>query len=115
MTLTLKQHSSGLIKQVPAGFSWTTLLFGAFVPLLRGDIKWFIIFMILAIITFGFAWFVIPFVYNKIYMKELLAKGYIPADELTKNYLVQKGLIVADNSNTASDTTNQSSIENKEA
>jgi len=101
--ITLKHATSGLVKQVPVGFSWTTLLFGAFVPLLRGDIKWFIIFMVVSILTVGLAWFVIPFVYNKIYIKELLQRGFVPADEFSKNYLVQKGLIIGNNTTNSSD------------
>jgi len=96
MTIHLKHPTTNLVKEVKLGFSWTTLFFGAFVPLIRGDLKWFIIFFIIAIITGGLAWFIIPFLYNKIYIKGLLEKGFVPADDLTKNILVQKGYIAAE-------------------
>ena len=46
----LKQSTSGLIKKGRVGFSWTTLIFGALVPLVRGDLKWFIIMLLLALL-----------------------------------------------------------------
>ncbi len=75
------------MKEVAIGFSWTTLLFGAFVPLLRGDVVWFILFFILTIITAGIAWFFIPFMYNKMYIKKLISKGFVPADDVSRNEL----------------------------
>jgi hypothetical protein len=84
------------IKQVPIGFSWTTLLFGVFVPLIRGDIKWFIIFLLLAFMTFGLAWLVIPFLYNKIYVKDLVSRGFVPVDEMSKFELRSRGIYFRD-------------------
>jgi len=40
-----------------------------------------------AIMTSGLAWLIVPFLYNKIYIKELLQKGFIPVDEFSKNHL----------------------------
>ena len=47
MIIQLKS-SSGLTETVKVGFSWTTLLFGWLVPLLRGDLKWAIIMFIVS-------------------------------------------------------------------
>lgn len=58
------------------GFSWTTLFFGCFVPLLRGDLKWAFIMFILAFLTCGISWFIVPFTYNKSYINDLQTKGY---------------------------------------
>lgn len=80
---TLK-NQNGATKTVKDGFSWTTFFFGAFVPLLRGDWKWFLIMMVASAVS----GFLIPFVgpsivgiafsffYNKLYLTDLLNKGY---------------------------------------
>ena len=75
MIVTL-ENQAGLRKQVKDGFSWTTLFFGCLVPLIRGDIKWFAIMFILAIITCGISWLVMPFIYNKKYVEDLMMKGF---------------------------------------
>jgi hypothetical protein len=93
MIINLKHKDTEVIKSVPLGFSWTTLLFGALVPLLRGDLKWFFISILIAFFTFGLGWFIIPFFYNKIYIKNLMEKGYVPADDFSKQTLAAKGLI----------------------
>lgn len=82
----------GIVKQVKLGFSWTMLFFGIFVPLIRGDFKWFLITLIASVITCGFAWLVFPFIYNKIYIKELIEKGWLPADEVAVNALKSKNI-----------------------
>ncbi len=87
-------NNSGLIKEADWGFSWKTLIFGAFVPLLRGDLAWFFIGIFLAVCTFGFAWVVFPFYYNKIFVKKLLAQGFYPLDELSRMTLVNAGIIL---------------------
>ncbi|MGL6009631.1 MAG: HrgC protein [Culicoidibacterales bacterium] len=63
--------------EVKEGFSWTTLFFGLFVPLLRGDLKWAAIMFVLAAITLGLSWLAVPFFYNKKYIQDKLAKGYV--------------------------------------
>lgn len=89
----LLKNNANVVKNVPTGFSWTVLFFGCFVPLFRGDIKWFIAMLILAIITSGLSWLVLPFTYNKSYIKGLLEHGFVPADAKTKKYLEDKGII----------------------
>ncbi|MBM7836474.1 DUF2628 domain-containing protein [Clostridium sardiniense] len=70
------ENETGLRKQVKQGFSWTTFFFGGFVPLFRGDLKWFFIMWILAIPTFGISWLIMPFIYNKKYIEGLMMKGF---------------------------------------
>ncbi len=88
MKVILK-HESGLVKEVKKGFSWTFFFFGLFVPLIRGDLKWAIIMLLLQALagafTFGIGALVVSlifaFIYNKIYIKGLLEKGYRPTEE----------------------------------
>ncbi len=40
-------------KESYVGFSWTTFFFGPFVPLFRGDFKWFFI-MLVGLLTLGY-------------------------------------------------------------
>ena len=75
MKQTMK-NEIGQVKIVKEGFSWTMLFFGIFVPLYRGDWKWFLIILIANIFTYGWASVVFAFIYNKIYINDLLEKGY---------------------------------------
>jgi hypothetical protein len=94
MKVMLKHTQSGMVKEVKVGFSWTTLFFGFWPAIFRGDIKWAIIQFIVDLVTLGVAALVWPFIYNKIYIKGLLEKGYAPADETAKSALVTKGIPV---------------------
>ncbi|MFC0525996.1 DUF2628 domain-containing protein [Pontibacillus salicampi] len=104
MKVTLT-NDGGITKRVKCGFSWTTLLFGFFPALFRGDLKWaaimFITAAVLGSFTFGIggiiADIVFAFIYNKIHIKELIEKGYHPADEESRRMLVEQEII----SNTA--------------
>ena len=71
-----KFEKKGVVKRAPKGFSWTTLLFGWFVPLIRGDIKWFAIMLICNLLTFGISHFVFPFFYNKNYTNQLKMEDF---------------------------------------
>ena len=103
--VVLKHSTSSLLKEAPLGFSWTTLFFGFFPALFRADIKWGIIMFIVAIVTAGLSWFVFPFIYNKIYVRGLLEKGYLPADEGGSNLLASRGIMLASSETTASTAT----------
>ena len=99
------KNDAGVMKNVKVGFSWTTFFFGFFPALFRGDLKWAAIMFITAAavgaFTLGFgAWIpgiIFSFIYNKIFIKELLEKGYRPADE-SSHALLQSSGIIAGNS-----------------
>lgn len=74
---TMINNRTGSRKQAKRGFSWTMLFFGVLVPLFRGDLLWFVISLVLAIVTSGVSWLILPFFYNSIYMNGLLNKGYV--------------------------------------
>ena len=99
--VTLKHRESGLMKKCATGFSWTMLFFSLIVPLVRGDLKWAVILFalgsIIGIPTFGIGALgvhtVFAFVYNKIYIRNLMERGFVPANETSKNWCIANGLL----------------------
>ena len=95
MTVSLRHTHSGMLKSAPVGFSWTTFFFGPFPALFRGDLKWFIIMLIVGVFTIWIANFIIfGAIYNKRYLVDLMSKGFTPADEHSRNVLAQKGIVI---------------------
>lgn len=96
-------NAVGVAKEVKVGFSWTTLFFGFFPALFRGDLKWAVIMFIasavVGVFTFGLgAWvpgIIFSFIYNQMYIKELLEKGYLPSNEYAHDALRRKGILAA--------------------
>jgi hypothetical protein len=91
--MNINLEKNNVLKTVKLGFSWTFFFFGIFIPLFRGDLKWFLIILISTIFTYGLALFVFMFVYNKIYVKDLLEKGYKPADKFSEKALKTRNII----------------------
>jgi len=91
-TVNLKNNAN-VTRTGVVGFSWTTFFFGPLVPLFRGDWKWFIIMLITSFFTLWFSIVILSFIYNKIYTRSLLENGYFPADEHSRQLLVQADLI----------------------
>lgn len=75
-TIIFKNPNTGVVKEAPVGFSWTIFFFGFFPPLFRSDWKWTIIMFVIAMITIGLSNFVFMFIYNKLYIKDLIGTGY---------------------------------------
>lgn len=90
MRINLKHKNSGAVRQTKLGFSWTKLLFGCLPALFRGDFKFFLIMLL----TTPIGPIIFAFIYNKLYIKNLLEKGYHHADDMSRNALVQKGIIL---------------------
>lgn len=74
--LVMENPKTGQIKEAPAGFSWTVFFFSFFPALFRGDWKWAIIMFIIASLTVGLSGLVFMFIYNKLYIKDLISDGY---------------------------------------
>lgn len=84
MKITLRNQQTGHEIGTKQGFCWTTVFFGALVPLFRGDLKWalimFVVHALVAVVTFGIGllvtYLVFGFIYNGRYISDLQAKGY---------------------------------------
>lgn len=81
MTLSL----NGARRSVPAGFSWTTLFFGPIPALLRGDLKWGAIQILVHLLlswTFGIGNLIMAVVfagiYNQKHLEGLIERGWEP-------------------------------------
>jgi len=102
MTITLKNKNTGVIKQVSPGVNWLIVLVGFFGPLFRLDWKYFFIMLavdaalvllyppVIVGFTIGMA-----ITYNKLYIKDLIKQGFIPADDYSSKILADKNLYVA--------------------
>lgn len=74
--IVFENPRTGHIKKAPVGFSWTVAFFVFFPPMFRGDWKWAIIMFLLACITGGLSALVFMFIYNKLYIKDLIGAGF---------------------------------------
>ena len=83
------------------GFSWRAVFLGPFEPLIRGDLKWFFLYIALAFVTGGLFTLAFPFMYNKSYTQELIDEGFEPADEKSEMLLEEYGIRFFRSSSTA--------------
>ena len=101
----MKHKETGLTKDGFIGYSWTTLFFGSFPALFRGDfitfIGVFVVLIILGIISFGIGAFIAmivwSFLYNKYYTRKLIEKGYQFDDTPELNKTAEQFVGVAKN------------------
>lgn len=75
--ITFRNKETGQYKEATVGFSWTVFFFGFFVPLIRGDMKNAMILLFLGLFTLGGINIIYAFIYNKIYMQDLISQGYM--------------------------------------
>ena len=75
-TETLRHPLTGQTREAPIGVAWTVLFFGCFPPLFRSDWKWAVIMCLAALFTYGLSSLVFMFIYNDLYMKDLMKDGY---------------------------------------
>jgi len=75
--INMKHPQTGLIKTGFYGYSWTTLCWGGFPALFRGDVITGLVVIVLNIFTWGVAGLIWGFFYNKNFTAKLIEKGYV--------------------------------------
>ncbi|PWC39298.1 hypothetical protein [Azospirillum sp. TSO35-2] len=88
----MKHPQTGLTKKGLVGFSWTTLFFGGFPALFRGDWGMGLLLMVLSIFTGNLSGLIAAFLYNKHYTSKLIEKGYQFADTDALNSIARAKL-----------------------
>lgn len=83
----------GQLRTAKVGFSWTVLFFCFCVPIFRGDAKWAVIMFASNVLTLWLANLIFCFTYNGTYIRELLSRGFQPADVESRKILINKGFI----------------------
>ncbi|MFM6991627.1 MAG: hypothetical protein ACKOWD_10100 [Rhodoferax sp.] len=83
---------SGLVKTGYIGYSWTYLLFGWFVPLVRGELGVAVLHLVITVFSAGISQLIFPFLFNRQYMQRMLIAGW-HLDPLDANFeLAQRAL-----------------------
>ncbi|MDC2828987.1 hypothetical protein PO250_01375 [Limosilactobacillus mucosae] len=123
--VNLKNETTNQVKQCKLGWSWTVFFFSFWPMLFRQDwiylicyAAWEVIGNTIAFsndgafITVSSADFIIRIVmsvmYNTLYVKGLLKKGWKPADEASKKLMQAKGIVLTESAKSAEKAANQS-------
>ena len=72
----MKNPQTGQIKTGYWGYSWTYLLFGFWVPLIRGELGVAALHFLFTVVTCGLWQVIVSFIYNKQYTHRLIEKGF---------------------------------------
>ena len=64
-------QASGIVKVGYVGYSWTYLVFGWFVPVVRGELGVGVLHLVITLVSFGLSQLIFPFLYNRQYMVHL--------------------------------------------
>ena len=88
----LKHPRSGLVRKGFYGFSWTTLFFGGFPALFRGDFIVGLVFIVLPFFTAGLSSLIMAFLYNRHFTTKLIEQGYEFADSEGANAMARARL-----------------------
>ena len=78
MHAILTNEQTGQLKDVKVGFSWTMFFWGFWPCLFRGDWKWCAITLLAQGFSFGAFPIVFAFLYNKLYINDMIANGWVP-------------------------------------
>ncbi len=83
---------SGLVKKGFLGFSWTYLVFGWFVPVVRGELGVGVLHFLITVVSLGLSQLVFPFLYNRQFMNRMLTAGW-RLDPTDANYEMAKRVL----------------------
>lgn len=75
-SIIFKNPNTGIMREAPVGYSWTTLFFSCLPALFRSDWKWAVIILIIQLCTLGLGAIVFSFIYNKLYIRDLINEGF---------------------------------------
>lgn len=78
-------QASGIVKVGYVGYSWTYLVFGWFVPVVRGELGVGVLHLVITLVSFGLSQLIFPFLYNRQYMNRMLTSGWV-LDMADPNY-----------------------------
>lgn len=93
--IVLSNDKTYMNKEIPYLYSWISLVFVFFVPLFRGDIRWFLMYLFSTLLTAGIANLILAYFYNRKYILNLLRNGYVPANEETEILLQLKNIKIS--------------------
>ena len=83
---------SGLVKTGYIGYSWTYLIFGWFVPFIRGELGISLLHLVITVVSAGLSQLIFPFIYNRQYMNRMLTSGW-RRDPSDANYELAKQVL----------------------
>lgn len=107
MNIELINPKNGNKKTAPLGYSWTTLIFGFFVPFYRKDWLYTALMFFLECIFLnignGYPIFIVTivfsFIYNRLYFKKLISQGYLITSRAPKIVAAANQILGADKVN----------------
>lgn len=111
--VNIENPTTNQVKQCKLGWSWTVFFFGFFPMLFRQDWIYLICYAAWDVIGGAIAYssdgafsviasadfiirIVLAVMYNTLYVKGLLKKGWVPADETSKKLMMAKGIVLAE-------------------
>lgn len=87
----LYHPANGHPVEIWQGYSWPCLAFGGFWYIYKGMALWGVGAFVLATMTFGLSWLLMPFHANEQHVQHLLKQGY-----LTRKQAVERGLVATE-------------------
>lgn len=99
--IMMQNPTTGIVKKGFYGFSWTTLFFGGFPAIFRGDLVEGVLVLVANFLSCGIAGIIWAFVYNKRYTLKLIQQGYkFSADNASISMAKSKLGIIESNTST---------------